>query len=198
VKKIIAVTGHYGVGKTYVAAGLAKKLVRTGMPVTIVDLDIVNPYFRTADARTSLEKIGVKVIAPLYAGTNLDIPAINFGFEEIISGGISHGGYVIIDVGGDDSGALALGRYKTVLDGYADELSLLYVINCYRFLTLTPEDAVNYLREIELASRLKVTGIVNNSNLGSETAAADIENSAAFARKVSELTGLPIVENVFL
>jgi hypothetical protein len=187
-KKIFVVVGHYGSGKTNFTANLAVKEAMDGEKVTVVDLDTVNPYFRSADFSELFDKNGIKLCTPMYANTNLDIPALSFD----IGGIFKEGGCSIIDVGGDDAGAYALGRYEKEFETYGGKLQMLYVVNMYRLLTETPEEAVTFMREIEAASRLKCTAIVNNSNLGEETTAETIESSISYAEKISELTSLPL------
>lgn len=185
--KIIAVTGHYGSGKTNLAVNLAVDYSKAGERVTIIDLDIVNPYFRTADFTELFEKHGIKLVAPQFANTNLDIPSLGFDMASAINGCDR----LIIDVGGDDSGAVALGQYSTVLNNLG--CSLYYVVNRYRYLTRTPEEAVELLRDIEQVSRIKAKGIINCSNLGTQTAAADVKLTAEYALKCGEAAGIPVV-----
>lgn len=187
-KKITAVTGHYGSGKTNLSVNLAVDASRDGKSVAIVDLDLVNPYFRTADFRYYFESIGVKLIAPDFANSNLDVPSIQFDIEQLAM----NEDCLIIDVGGDDAGAFALGRFAEALSQYKDDMDMLYVINQRRYLTQNAEDAVKLMYEIETASRMKHTAVVNNTNLGRETTAGIITKSADFARKVSQITGLPL------
>ena len=159
--RIHIICGHYGCGKTNLALNLALTLRRKGEKVTVADLDIVNPYFRTADYKEVLEKQGVRVICPHSAGTTIDAPQIN---AEIFSIFDRPEGHVVIDVGGDDAGAAALGRFKRQIEA-AGGCEMLYVVNRYRKLVETPEEAVSLLHEVEAASRLKATGVVNNSHL---------------------------------
>ena len=188
--KMNIITGHYGSGKTNFAVNLALDIARSGKQCTIVDLDIVNPYFRTADFAELFRHNGITLKVPKYANTNLDIPALNFDINSIIS----ESEYVILDVGGDDAGATALGRYAPAIKKL-DDVQMLYVVNCFRYLIKKPADAVELMRDIELASDLKCTGIVNNSNMGSETTQADVENSIDYAKQISELSSLPVVCN---
>lgn len=188
-KKITVITGHYGVGKTNISVNLAVKLADEGKRVTVVDLDIVNPYFRTADFSELFKDRKIELIKPMYANSNLDIPAISFDLERIVS----ENKYIIIDVGGDDAGAIALGRYAEALSRYQSDLDMYYVINCYRYLTRTSDEALELMKEIETASRMKHTGIINNSNLGIETTAEDINKSKAFANEISKEANLPII-----
>lgn len=187
-KKYTIITGHYGSGKTNFTANLAVKAAEEGEKVTVVDLDIVNPYFRSADFAELFAKKGITLAAPLYANTNLDIPALSFNIEDFMEAE----GKVIVDVGGDDSGASALARYKEFLLQNSDDIEGICVINMYRYLTETAAEAVEFMREIENASGIPMSAIVNNSNLGEETTAETIENSTAYADEVSKLTGLPL------
>ncbi|MBQ9097149.1 MAG: hypothetical protein IJY55_01995 [Clostridia bacterium] len=169
-KKRIVVVGHYGSGKTEFALNLAFKLRETGEKVTIIDLDIVNPYFRTKDAEKELTEAGIDIIAPVYANTNVDVPAL----PPNIYAAFEKEGYVIFDVGGDDDGATVLGRFKGQFD--AAEYDMLGVVNTKRPLTTTKEEIVESLSAIERVSRLKFTGIINNTNISVETT-PDIINS---------------------
>ena len=190
IKKISIITGHYGSGKTNFAVNLAMYLAAKGETVRIVDLDIVNPYFRTADFKELFNDNNIELSASVYANSNLDIPAITFDVERLAG----EKGYLIIDVGGDDDGAIALGRYYDAFQNFCanDEIEMLYVINKYRYLVNTPGETVSLMREIEKASRLRCTGIVNNSNLGTETTEKTVLDSLDFAENVSKITGLDI------
>lgn len=187
-KKINIVTGHYGSGKTNFSANLAVSLAEKGEKVTVVDLDIVNPYFRTADFTELFGERNISLIKPMYANTNLDIPAISFDLERIAT----DDGYFIIDVGGDDDGALALGRYAKAFEPFSEDIDFFYVVNRFRYIGDGIDECSELLPEIERCSRMKATAIVNNSNLGKETTAENIKEGIAFAEKVSEKTGLPI------
>ncbi len=188
-KKITIITGHYGSGKTNLSVNLAVNAAEAGEAVTIVDLDIVNPYFRTADFRKLFEEKGIELIAPDYANSNLDLPSLQFDLEHIAASVDK----LIIDVGGDDAGATALGRYAEALSVYEDDIEMLYVINQRRYLTSTAEEVTELMREIETAARMKHTAIVNNTNLGNETTLRIVENSAAFAAETAKLAGLPVM-----
>lgn len=183
---ITIVCGHYGCGKTNLALNLALEAAKTGGPVTLADVDIVNPYFRSSEYRGLLESQGVQLIAPVFAGTTLDTPTLSPALSAIFS---PLSGQVIVDAGGDDAGATALGGLAPRLQetGY----QLLYVINRYR--ALTPPEAADLLKEVEQASRLQATGIVNNSHLGPETTLADLLAAQDFAQETARLTGLPLL-----
>ena len=185
--KIIIITGHYGSGKTNAAVNIALKLSESDK-VAVVDLDIVNPYFRTADFGDLFESKGIKLVASMYANSNLDIPALSFDLSGIINGD----GYVIIDVGGDPEGAAALGRYSDILKNRTDA-ELYYVVNKYRYLTSAPEEAKTLLDEIEAASGLSCKGIINNSNLGKLTDNKTVRDSLEYAEKTAKVTGCPLL-----
>ena len=185
---IYVISGHYGSGKTNISINLAYKLLKEGS-VAIFDLDVVNPYFRTADFTEKMRSDGIAVIAPVFANTNLDTPALTGEFNNICSGVFDN---VIVDVGGDDSGAFALGQYA---EGIAKSGSWQhwYIVNFARTLTLTTIDNIELMRDIENAGKLPFTGIVNNTNLASETTADLIKESVKKAESLSEASNLPLV-----
>lgn len=187
-KRVTIFAGHYGSGKTNIAVNYALSLASDHENVVIADLDIVNPYFRTKDASEVLEKNGVRLVSSPYANTNVDTPALPAEAYSVI-----HNREVcaVIDVGGDDRGALALGRFANAIVEEND-YEMLFVINKYRYLTNTPEDTVEIMREIEEACSVKFTAIVNNSNLGDETTADNVLSSIEYAESVAKLSGLEI------
>ena len=191
IRGIVIVTGHFGAGKTNFAVNLAKHAKNCGGSVTLIDLDIVNPYFRAADNRSELEALGIKCVVPDFANTNVDIPVLPpdiYGALEVYEREPDR--LTIIDVGGDN-GAVALGMYRSFFDRYGYEM--LYCVNFFRPLTETPEDALDSLREVEESSRMKVTGIINTSNLGAETTADTIKSSLSPADEFSKLAGAPLL-----
>ena len=188
-KRITVFCGHYGSGKTNIAVNYALARKRAGETVSIIDLDIVNPYFRTKDSEAELRDAGVELICSDYAGSNLDIPALPAAMQRPIA---DRGTTCVLDVGGDDQGAVALGRFADQIKAEND-YAMLFVLNFFRPLTRTPEDALDVLREIEAACGLRFTGIVNNSNLGEATTAADILATKERTAKLCELSGLPLV-----
>lgn len=186
-RKINIITGHYGSGKTNVSVNMALDLAEKGEKVTVVDLDIVNPYFRTADFKELFGEHNISLTVPTYANSNLDIPALGFDMNGIAD----REGYIIIDVGGDDEGAKALGRYRKVFEKY--DTQMLYVINRCRYLTKEPAETLQLMYEIENASGMKCDGIINNTNLGRETDRNIVLGSVAYADEVCREAGLPLV-----
>ncbi|MEA5047931.1 MAG: hypothetical protein VB034_04890 [Eubacteriales bacterium] len=188
-KRVTILTGHYGSGKTSIAVAFSLSLHAEGNRVTICDLDIVNPYFRTTDHRRELEQNGVQLVTSPFAGSNLDIPALP---KELYAAIADSTGYAVLDVGGDDRGAVALGRYVPDIVSEGD-YELFFVTNFYRPLTRTAEDALGVLREVETACGMKATALVNNSNLGRETVASDVLGTIDRMAALSERARLPVV-----
>ena len=196
-KRITLFAGHYGSGKTNIALNYARMLKKAGEKVAIADLDIVNPYFRTKDSAADLQAEGIDLIVSDFANSNVDFPALP---KEIyaLTAPMETGAEcrtprakVIIDVGGDDRGALALGRYVPDIKAEGD-YEMLAVVNAARPQTRTAQDALEVLREIEAACQLPFTGIVNNTNLGQQTTAETVLNSRAYADEVAALMGIPV------
>ena len=180
--KIRIITGHFGSGKTEIAINMAMETDNCA----IVDLDTVNPYFRTADAEKALCENGVRVILPPFARTNVDIPVIPPEVFSVFESGEN----VVFDVGGDDDGALALGMYnRFFLDcGY----EMYFVVCATRPLTQTAEDVISLIRDVEAASRLRVTHLINNTHYGKMTDKEIILKGQALCEQVSSETGIPI------
>jgi len=194
--RICIITGHYGVGKTNLALNLALAAAAAGSRTVLADLDLVNPYFRSSDYPQVLQQAGVDLVAPTFAGTALDNPSISGRlFAEVELALADPGRALIIDVGGDDAGATALGRFSAPLRQALEQgaARMLYVVNAFRNLTSEPGEAAAVLREIEAASHLQATGVVNNSHLCEQTEPADVEQGRAWARTVARELGLPLV-----
>ena len=188
-KRITLLCGHYGSGKTNIAVNMAYDLKKQNEKVLIADLDIVNPYFRTKDSAGEFEDLGIRLICSQYAGSNVDIPAMP---QQIYSITDNKDQMCIIDVGGDDRGALALGRISDAIK-QENNYEMIFVINCYRPLTRDAESTIEVMREIEEAGKIKFTAIINNSNLGEETEPSHIIKSLDYANEISQITGLPII-----
>ena len=187
-KRITIFAGHYGSGKTNIALNWARHLKRQGAAVSVADLDIVNPYFRTKDSAAELAAEGIGLVVSEFANSNVDFPAMP---KEIYALVAERDEKVVMDVGGDDRGALALGRYVPDIRAEND-YEMLAVINASRPLTQTAADTVEVLREVEAACQLPFTGLVNNTNLGRETRVEDVLKSVDYAKETAALMGLPI------
>ena len=183
-KRFNLICGHYGCGKTNLSLNLALEAAQAGQKVTLVDMDLVNPYFRSSDYAAQLQHENIRIIAPVYANSNVDVPSL----PPEVYGIFDSDELVIMDVGGDDVGATVLGRFSAQIN--ALDYDLYYVINKYRNLTAEPEEAAKVLQEIERVSRLKASGIISNAHLKAETTAEVILSSLEYARRVEELTGL--------
>lgn len=186
-KRINVFTGHFGSGKTEVAVNYAFALRDMKKEVAIADLDIVNPFFRTADTKAKLEGAGIKTILPVFANTNVDVPAlpgeINIIFEQ-------KNYQCIMDIGGDELGARAVSRYRQQITN--EEYNLFMVINTLRPMTGNVDDILEMLYQIESTSNIKVTGFINNTNLLSETELSHIMGGHKIIKEVSSKTGIPI------
>ena len=190
-RRITVFAGHYGSGKTNIALNYARCLRRADPSgeVAVADLDIVNPYFRTKDSADDLAAEGISLVVSPFANSNVDFPAMPKEIYPLVAPASRV--RVVMDVGGDDRGALALGRYVGDIRAGGD-WEMLAVVNAARPLTRTPGDTVDVLREIEAACGLGFTGVVNNTNLGQSTTAADVLASVPFADKVAALMGIPL------
>jgi len=187
-KRLTLFAGHYGSGKTNIAVNYALQLAGEGKKVCIGDLDIVNPYFRTKDSAVQLDAAGIELISPQYANTNVDLPALPAENYRLVQDKSIYG---IMDIGGDDRGAYALGRYTPFILAEND-YRMAFVANCYRPLTRTPEDALEIMREIEAACKLPFTCIINNSNLGWEPTPETVIESTEYIKKLCRISGLPL------
>ena len=188
-KRVLLLCGHYGSGKTNIAVNLAQAIRREHPTVTLADLDIVNPYFRSKDSAAELGEAGIRLICSNYANSNVDIPALPPDLYALTDDRRMR---AIIDVGGDDRGALVLGRIvPAILE--ENDYEMLMVINCYRPLTRDATSTLEVMREIETACGIRFTALVNNSNLGVETTAEDVFASVSYANEVAAMSGLPVV-----
>ena len=187
-KRITLFAGHYGSGKTNIAVNYALLLAREGRRTAIADLDIVNPYFRTKDSARELAEAGVELISPQFANSNVDLPALPAEAYRLVQ---DRELFAVMDIGGDDRGAYALGRYTPYILEEGD-YRMAFVANPYRPLTRTPEEALEVMREIEAAGGLPFTCIVNNANLGNETDIHTVLDALPYMQRLSELSGLPV------
>lgn len=188
-KRITLLCGHYGSGKTNVAVNIAFHLKKQYNNVCIADLDIVNPYFRAKDSLDDFKSSGIRLICSEYANSNVDIPALPADIYTITADKEMH---CVLDIGGDDRGALALGRIRDEILS-ENNYEMLMVINCYRPLTPDAASTLEVMREIEAAAKIKFTGLVNNSNLGELTTKEDVLASISYANEVAKTANIPVV-----
>ncbi len=188
-KRVTLFAGHYGSGKTNLAVNFAVRMKKDGLQVKMADLDIVNPYFRTKDSAKELSKLGIELISPQFANSNVDLPALP---QEAYSLVQRRDAYAVLDIGGDDRGAYALGRYTPYILEEGN-YEMIFVANFFRPLTPTAEDALEVMKEIEMACHIPFTAIINNSNLGNLTCVRDVESTKEKAEKLSKLSGLPVI-----
>jgi len=187
-KRITIISGHYGSGKTNIAVNLAIDLKKEFDKVAVADLDIVNPYFRTKDSVKDFEENGIRLISSEYAGSNVDIPALPQDMYAITD---DRSYRMIVDLGGDDRGALALGRLTPEIVKEND-YEMLLVVNKFRPLTPDLETTVEVAREIERAGKIKFTGVINNSNLGEFTTEEDVLGSVDYASEIASAMQIPV------
>lgn len=187
-KRITLFAGHYGSGKTNIAVNYALLLAREGKRTAIADLDIVNPYFRTKDSARELAEAGVELISPQFANTNVDLPALPAEAYRLVE---DRALYAVMDIGGDDRGAYALGRYTPFILEEGN-YRMAFVANPCRPLTRTPEEALEVMGEIERAGGLPFTALVNNANLAHETTPETVLAAVPYMEELSRLSGLPI------
>lgn len=185
-KRITIFAGHYGSGKTTAAVAYAKELRKQHDHVMIVDIDLINPYYRTKDAQEELSALGIEVISPTYANTNIETPSIP---ARVMAAFSQKDTYVVFDAAGNDDGAVVLGRF--FMEFSQENYDFFMVINTKRPLTKDQESIIMYKEEIERASRLSFTALVNATNLSEETQIADILEGETLIDAVSEATGLP-------
>ena len=188
-KRLTILCGHYGSGKTNIAVNMALDLKSQRDNVAIADLDIVNPYFRSKDSEDEFKERGIRLICSEFASSNVDLPSMPADLYSITD---DKSLSVIMDIGGDDRGAYALGRLRDAIKNEND-YEMLMVVNKFRPLTPDAESTIEVMREIEWACGIPFTGIINNSNLAGETSAEDVLGSSEYAEKVCELSGLPLV-----
>ncbi len=181
------VTGHYGSGKTEFAINLSMKLKNEGKKVSVCDLDIVNPYFRTNDAKEFLEKNDIKVISSPYASTNVDIPVLP---GDILSVFADKDAYTVFDVGGDDDGAVALGGFYSYIS--KEDYNMYLVVNTLRPETSDANGIFDMAQKIMCASRLKITSLVNNTNLSYLTSEDDILKSVKTVDEAAKMLSVDV------
>ncbi|MBP7177178.1 MAG: hypothetical protein KBA53_13310 [Thermoclostridium sp.] len=190
-KRIHIITGHYGSGKSEISVNLALTLKKQN--IIFADLDIINPYFRSNEARSMLEEKGITVVTTTYANTNIDIPALTGDLSRYL---LDNDAIIVMDVGGDDAGAKVVGRYRSEIP--ESEAAVYFVLNYFRPETRTIEGALASMEEIRAAGRMKIDYIINNSHLMEDTTEEDVIQGKSFAEQVSVASGIPIAFHAVL
>lgn len=190
-KRITAIAGHYGSGKTEFSVNLALDLKKEKDKVAILDMDIANPYFRSRERQKMMEAEGINVIFNTYGfDITEDLPAITAALR----GPLENEEFTaVVDVGGNDSGARVLKQFEKYFR--RDDCELLCVLNANRPETDTVEGMIEHLQSIEIETGLKFHGVINNTHLLRETTADDIVKGYKLCRQVSDKLGIPIVWN---
>ena len=187
-KKYVVVIGNFGSGKTELSLNLAFEEARAGNKVTLVDLDIINPYFRSTERKNELEEAGIKLFSPTYAMLGVEIPSLPAEIYSVFS---NDSDVVIFDVGGDAAGAIALGQYKRFFKDI-DNIEVLYVINARRPFSCELELNLDMIGKVTEAGRIGISALVNNTNLSQETSLAELIDGYDMVKRVSEETALPV------
>jgi hypothetical protein len=181
--------GNYGSGKTEIAINLALDAAAEKNKVALVDLDIVNPYFRSSGKRRILEEAGIRLLASPFAGSYIDLPLVSAEVAGIFTGSYD---FVVVDVGGDPVGATALGRYAAEFAGVIDRVNTNFVLNTVRPQTMTVDDIRKMLELIEDRSRLKMKWLINNTNLAEESSGALLLEGQLVAEEAGRSLNLPV------
>lgn len=185
-KRFNIFAGNYGSGKTEISLNTALALAKKKQ-TTLVDMDVVNPYFRSAESGELLKQNGIRLIAPPYANTNVDVPVLS---AEVMAA-FEHE-TAVFDAGGDPVGAAALGGLLAKFDLHREDTMLYYVVNARRPLQQTADEIIEMMEQISARIRLKMDALINNTNLGRETKPEDLLHGQRICEQVSARTGLPI------
>ena len=187
-KRIRIITGHYGSGKSEVSINYVTKLrEQVEGEVALADLDVVNVYFRSREKKDLMKDLGITPIDSSINTTTLDLPAVS---AEIMRPLNDKSVNYVIDVGGDNVGGKVVGRFANQFN--SNDYDMFYVVNANREKTQTSEEVIQYIKEIEKSSKLKVTGLINNTHLIRFTTIDDVLRGQKVAKEVSEKCNIPI------
>ena len=191
VKKMFVLIGNYGSGKTELALNLAFKAAERGERTELLDLDMVNTYFRLTERGRMTRMKEIRLVSPNYACSGIETLSLP---AEVASAFDMDWDTVVFDVGGDATGSTALGRYhQDFMDLEPGALQVLNVVNTRRPLAGTVEKIIHLQEEMEKHSRLKITGMINNTNLATVTGPDELRDGYEIIRQVSERTGTPVM-----
>lgn len=189
-KPIIILVGHYGSGKTEIAVNMAFYFKQLKKEVTIVDLDLIKPYFRCRLLREDFKARVIRLVAPEGGNFYADLPILLPEARGVLQKSLKNDEKVIIDVGGDDLGARVLGSLSDVLK--TESLELLFVLNHNRPFAEDVNSVIKKMRKVESTAQMKITGLIANSHLMEETTVEDVIDSIKISKEISKETSISI------
>ncbi len=194
-RRLVIIIGAYGSGKSEISVNLAMRMRKDDPEgkVLLADLDIVNPFYRSADAGKVLEQNDIRLISPMYANSNVDAPVLSGEVYVIFDDDRYRG---VFDIGGEDMGATILGSMRSRLE--KTDAGLLMAVNTRRPFTSTPDEIIVMASELQEASKMKITGFINNTNILEETTSEDVFEGERILLSVQEKTGIPLVMTAFM
>lgn len=194
-RRLVIIIGAYGSGKSEISVNLAMRMRKEDPEgkVLLADLDIVNPFYRSADAGKVLEQNDIRLISPMYANSNVDAPVLSGEVYVIFDDDRYRG---VFDIGGEDMGATILGSMRSRLE--KTDAELLMAVNTRRPFTSTPDEIIVMASELQEASKMKITGFINNTNILEETTSEDVFEGERILLSVQEKTGIPLVMTAFM
>ncbi len=189
-KKMMVLIGNYGSGKSELALNFAFRAAERGERTELLDLDMVNTYFRLTERGKQVEMKEIRLVSPNFANSGIETLSLP---AEVQSAFAMDWDTVVFDVGGDAVGSTALGRYHEDFAALEDgALEVLNVVNIRRPLAGTVERVIRLQEEMQIHSRLKITGMINNTNLAEATTAQELHDGYGLIKEVSEKTGVPV------
>ena len=190
--RLTIIIGAYGSGKSEIAVNmsLAQRKALPDKKLLIADMDIVNPFYRSSDCAASLGEAGIRLITPMYAGSNVDAPVLPPDMYVIFDDESYQG---IFDIGGEDMGAIVLGSIRKRIEN-ADAV-IYMAVNTLRPFTSDPEQISIMTNELAAAAGFKIDGYLNNTNLLEETTADIVAEGEAKILEASKITGVPLIAN---
>jgi hypothetical protein len=189
-RRVTLFIGAYGSGKSEISLNFAFWLRSQNKKVTLVDLDIINPYYRTVDARITAEAKSIRVIAPPFAGTNVDVPAVPPDINSIFDDPSRH---AVLDIGGEDMGARVVSMLKMHLRQMTSSFALYMVVNPYRPFNETADQVEKTAQSLSSATGLELTGLVHNANLLEAGGASLLSDSWFVVKQAADRLALPVV-----
>lgn len=189
-KNVKVLIGNYGSGKSELALNFAMQAAARGDRTELLDLDMVNTYFRLTERGKMVEQKEIRLVSPNFACAGIETLSLP---AEVASAFVLDWDSVIFDVGGDDVGSTALGRYhEDFMALKPGELEVLNVVNIRRPLSGTVEKIQRLQEGMQVHSRLQITGMINNTNLSTMTTEQELWDGYLMLKEVSDITGIPV------